>query len=71
MQGTDKCVDCGTALCQLDKALHRKLISRGATAFKCKKCLAVRLGFTEEELCELARRWQGEGCTLFDGILIK
>ena len=62
----DTCVKCGAELCQLDKALHRKLVSRGATDFMCKACLAGYFGTTTEHLDELAAYYKEAGCTLFD-----
>ena len=65
---TDKnhCKKCGAELCQLDKALHRKLVSRGAEEFMCKSCLAEYFGTTTEHLDELAAYYKRAGCTLFD-----
>lgn len=65
MSSSDKCTQCNAKLCQLDKALHRKLVSRGATTFMCKKCLAEHFGLTEQYLDELADRCRRDGCTLF------
>ncbi|MCI8388262.1 MAG: hypothetical protein HFE63_07360 [Clostridiales bacterium] len=61
-----QCIKCGAELCQLDKALHRKLVNRGSTEFMCKRCLAEHFDTTEEHLDELAEYYRREGCTLFD-----
>lgn len=60
------CAKCGKELIQLDKALYRKLVSRGAETFMCKECLAEHLGTTGEKLDELAEYYRAQGCTLFD-----
>ena len=60
------CTKCGATLVQLDKALYRKLVSRGAETFMCKECLAGYLGTTAEKLDELAEYYRAQGCTLFD-----
>ncbi len=62
----DHCTKCGAELCQLDKALHRKMISRGATEFMCKSCLAEYFQTTAAHLDELAAYYKSAGCTLFD-----
>jgi len=66
MTDTDVCINCGKLLFRLDKALHRKLISRGAEEFMCKHCLAEYFHTTEAHLDELAEYYRKEGCTLFD-----
>ena len=63
---SDHCTKCGAELCQLDKALHRKMISRGATEFMCKSCLAEYFQTTTAHLDELAAYYKSAGCTLFD-----
>ena len=63
---SDHCTKCGAELCQLDKALHRKMISRGATEFMCKNCLAEYFQTTTAHLDELAAYYKSAGCTLFD-----
>ena len=60
------CLKCGAELCQLDKALHRKMVSRGAQEFMCKACLAAYFGTTTENLDELAEYYRREVCSLFD-----
>lgn len=60
------CVKCKKELIQLDKALYRKLVSRGAETFMCEECLAEYLGTTAEKLDELAEYYRAQGCTLFD-----
>lgn len=62
----DHCVKCGATLCQLDKALHRKMVNRGAQEFMCKSCLATHFDVTCEQLDELAAYYKREGCALFD-----
>lgn len=62
----DRCISCGAELCQLDKALHRKLVNRGADTFMCKRCLAEHFSVTAEQLDELAEYYRKEGCTLFN-----
>ena len=63
---SDHCIKCGAGLCQLDKALHRKLINRGAQEFMCKACLAAYFQTTTGQLDELAEYYKSVGCTLFD-----
>ena len=66
MSDQNHCLKCGVELCQLDKALHRKLISRGAEEFMCKACLAEYFQTTTAHLDELAEYYRNEGCSLFD-----
>lgn len=66
MIDSDHCMKCGAELCQLDKALHRKMVSRGAKEFMCKSCLAAHFNITCENLDELAAYYKREGCALFD-----
>lgn len=61
----EHCSKCGAELCQLDKALHRKLISRGAESFMCKRCLSLHFSIDEAKLDELAEYYKKQGCTLF------
>lgn len=61
----EKCKKCGGSLCQLDKALTYKLVSRGAKEFMCKSCLAQYFGTTPEALDELAAYYKSQGCMLF------
>lgn len=61
-----KCVKCGREVVPLEESLTRKMISRGATQFLCKKCLAVKFSCTEERLDEMAEQFKKQGCMLFN-----
>lgn len=59
------CIKCGAELGNLDTALHKKMINRGADRFFCIKCLAEYIGVTEDDLLRKAEQFKKSGCTLF------
>ena len=61
----DNCKKCGAALVQVEKALHRKLVNRGAEDFMCKKGLSAHSDIPIEKLDELAVYYKKQGCMLF------
>lgn len=60
-----KCKNCGKDLLPIDMSFTMKLISRGATEYYCKSCLGKHFGYSEETLDAFAKKWQADGCTLF------
>ena len=61
----DTCKNCGAARSQTERALHRKLVNRGAEEFLCKKCLSAHFDIPEAKLDELAQYYRDQGCMLF------
>jgi LCP family protein required for cell wall assembly len=59
------CIVCGKELTRDEIGLHKKLVNRGATAFKCKPCLAAFFRITEEQCDEMIAHFRETGCTLF------
>lgn len=59
------CIKCGKGLKNLDIALHKKMINRGATQWMCIDCLAEYTGVSTEELIKKAEYFKKQGCTLF------
>lgn len=59
------CQKCGRTLKNLDVALHKKMINRGAVQFMCIDCLAEYIGVSKDELLKKAEQFKKMGCTLF------
>ncbi len=59
------CMKCGKELKNIDTALHKKLINRGAKQFMCMDCLGEYVGLTHEQLLQKAEQFKKDGCTLF------
>lgn len=64
------CEKCGAEIGQLDVALTKKLINRGADRFYCKKCLASCFRVSEDYLIEKAIEYQKQECKLFEGLIL-
>lgn len=59
------CIKCGKELMNMDIALYKKMINRGAERFMCIRCLAEYIGVTEDDLLMKAEHFRKMGCTLF------
>ena len=59
------CKKCDKELKNLDIALYKKMVNRGATEYLCIDCLGEKLGVTREFLLEKAEIFKKNGCTLF------
>jgi DNA-directed RNA polymerase subunit RPC12/RpoP len=59
------CIACGKELTRDEIGLHKKLVNRGATEYKCKPCLAAFFRITEEQCDEMIAHFRETGCTLF------
>ena len=59
------CTECGRGLKNLDIALYKKMINRGAVRYMCIDCLAEYIGVTREELLVKVEQFKRQGCTLF------
>lgn len=60
-----ECTKCGKALTSDEVAIYKRLISRAATEFECKECLAATLKVTVEEIEHKIDFFRRHGCTLF------
>ena len=58
-------MECGRELTKDEKALTKKLISRGAESFLCLTCLSAHFGVSEELLRDKIDQFRHMGCTLF------
>ena len=61
-----RCIKCGSALTKDERALHKKLINRGATEFCCIRCLAVHFNVSVDSLYDKMTQFKLTGCTLFE-----
>lgn len=59
------CMQCGKNLTPDEIAIHRKLVSREATEYMCKGCLAQYFGVTESKIEEKIKQFKRMGCMLF------
>ena len=59
------CKQCGKVLISDEIAIYRKLVSRNATEFLCRKDLSVYFGVTEEKIQEKIEQFRRQGCMLF------
>ena len=59
------CTECGRELKNLDIALYKKMINRGAVRCMCIDCLAEYIGVTRDDLLMKAEQFKRQGCTLF------
>lgn len=59
------CINCGKELGYNEIGAHKKFINRGSREFLCIRCLAARLGVTEEDIREKIEQFKLQGCTLF------
>ena len=60
-----KCIECDKELTAFEMNLTRKLINRGAVQFYCKKCLAEKLGITEQRIDQMVEQFRLQKCSLF------
>lgn len=60
-----ECIKCGKILSSEETALHKKLISRAAKEFLCKKCLAEYFSCEISLLDEKIEQFKQTGCVLF------
>ncbi len=60
------CMQCGCALTSDDIAIHRKLISREATVYMCKDCLAHYFSVDISKVDEKIAQFKRQGCLLFE-----
>ena len=60
-----ECTKCGKGLTSDEVAIYKRLISRAATEFECKECLAATLKVTVEEIEHKIDFFRRHGCTLF------
>ena len=56
---------CGGQLTFNEIGAHKKFINRSSRQFLCKKCLAEKLGVTEEDIDRKIEQFKMQGCTLF------
>jgi len=59
------CYECGRPLTVDEIAVHRKLISRAATEYMCKTCLAFYFNVPEAKIDEKIEQFKRQGCLLF------
>ena len=59
------CMNCNRPLTADEVAVHRKLVSREATRFMCKTCLAAYFGVPEEKIDQKIIQFKRQGCLLF------
>ncbi len=59
------CITCGKELNKEDIGLHKKLVNRGATEYKCKSCLAIFFRITEAQCDDMIAHFKETGCSLF------
>ncbi|MBQ6021890.1 MAG: hypothetical protein IJR51_06715 [Clostridia bacterium] len=60
-----ECLSCGKALTVYDIGFYKKMVNRGAAECACISCTAAHFRITEARACEMIRRFQKTGCTLF------
>ena len=61
----ETCEICGKALVPDEIAATKKLINRGAAAFRCVACLAAYFEVKPEDIYERIAYFKKTGCTLF------
>lgn len=59
------CAACGKPLTYNETGLNKKFSGRACEVFYCRKCLAVKLGVSEERLREKQNQFLRSGCRLF------
>ncbi len=59
------CMNCNRPLTADEVAVHRKLVSREATRFMCKTCLAAYFNVPEEKIDQKIIQFKRQGCLLF------
>ena len=59
------CTECGAVLVDDDIGATKKLVDRGATAYRCVPCLAKHFRVEEAKLREKIEEWRAYGCSLF------
>lgn len=59
------CMNCGRPLTADEVAVHRKLVSREASRFMCKSCLAAYFDVTEDKIDRKIIQFKRQGCLLF------
>lgn len=62
----ERCRRCGRPLVPNEKALTKKMISRGAESFLCLSCLADHFEVPEQALRQKIKEFREMGCTLFN-----
>ncbi len=63
--GLMRCTECSAPLDEFDVGCYLKLVNRGAKKFKCRKCLAGEIGWTDADMDRAIRRFREQGCALF------
>ena len=59
------CLKCGRPLTADEIAVHRKLVSREASQFMCKTCLAYYFEVEEAKIDQKIAQFKRQGCLLF------
>lgn len=59
------CLKCGRPLTADEIAVHRKLVSREASQFMCKTCLAAYFEVEEAKIDQKIAQFKRQGCLLF------
>ena len=62
----ERCLACEKELTPDEIGLSKKMINRGATAFKCLACLAAYYQVPEGQLRARIEQLRAQGCTLFE-----
>lgn len=59
------CLQCGRSLTADEVAVHRKLVTRSASQFMCKTCLAAYFNVDEAKIDQKIAQFKRQGCLLF------
>ena len=59
------CMKCGRELSQDDIGAHKRLVSRAATEYMCRHCLAEYFSCSVARIEAQIQRFRAAGCTLF------
>lgn len=65
-----KCIQCQKEIAEIDIAISKLFLSKGATEFSCIDCLSRQFKVSKELLLEKARKRKQLGCLLFENIEI-
>ena len=60
-----KCTKCNKVLTQDEVAIHKRLVSRGATEFLCIDCLSEYFKCDKQLILNRIVQFKAMGCTLF------